>query len=84
MCGGPCGRKLAFMLTTALDRTSFLDVDSDLNAALLERCRAAGLGWGQERYLDVDWVPILIFSFLVVVLVIRPAGLFGVRNLRTV
>ena len=36
------------------------------------------------RYLDVDWVPILIFSFLVVVLVIRPAGLFGVRNLRTV
>ena len=36
------------------------------------------------RYLNVDWVPILIFAVLVVVLVARPAGLFGVRNLRTV
>ena len=36
------------------------------------------------RYLNVDWVPILIFTFLVLVLVVRPAGLFGVRNLRTV
>lgn len=36
------------------------------------------------RYLDVDWVPILTFAVLVVVLILRPAGLFGVRNLRTV
>lgn len=36
------------------------------------------------RYLNVDWVPVLIFLLLVVVLLLRPNGLFGSRNLRVV
>jgi branched-chain amino acid transport system permease protein len=36
------------------------------------------------RYLGVDWVSVLIFGILCTVLVIRPQGVFGRRELRTV
>lgn len=37
-----------------------------------------------SRYLSVDWAEILIFAMLCSVLVIRPGGLFGSRQLRMV
>lgn len=36
------------------------------------------------RYLGVDWVNVLIFAILCAVLVVRPQGVFGRRQLRTV
>jgi branched-chain amino acid transport system permease protein len=36
------------------------------------------------RYLGVDYVPLLIFGILCAVLIVRPAGVFGRRQLRTV
>jgi branched-chain amino acid transport system permease protein len=37
-----------------------------------------------SRYLNVDWVAILVFAILCSVLVVRPRGLFGPRHLRLV
>jgi branched-chain amino acid transport system permease protein len=37
-----------------------------------------------SRYLNVDWVAILVFAILCSVLVVRPRGLFGPRRLRLV
>jgi branched-chain amino acid transport system permease protein len=37
-----------------------------------------------SRYLTVDWAELLVFAMLVLVLVIRPQGIFGPRGLRLV
>ena len=37
-----------------------------------------------SRYMTVDWAELFVFTILCLVLVLRPQGLFGPRNLRLV